>query len=635
MVVFVDQRSWEEVLLAKTSLAYKCVSWRGESEARIVPRAPQSRATSRHRRLGGIGARSLEIRKRGIMAVSAFRSTTRREFQENQGQGHRRGSSHSESGSVLDSTSNYQDASSQRDSDQESYEPGPYNRHLASDSESEASSIIDRFRQTEISRNAATIPRFQQSTASARGRQRSIEPSRRSDSRGPEVRRRSESQEPGLRRQSSDFSRPRRSESQEPGLRRQSVEPLGGRQSSSELLLNSSDSGVYTRGRETSLSRQGRSQSKEPSIRRESQEPRQGRSSSKEPGARSGRNEERDRSSSKEPGARNGRNELRELAGNRDEEDESERRGRSSQRAGIVFTSRSTSQEPRRSSSSKEPIGKNNQAVHAQLKPMDPPAGDVDEADLYGVMREEVRKAVADLKAEIEQSLEKDMLTLVASKGDVAESDVRQKYAEKLEQSEIRTQELLSQLAKEEETRHELAKLVKGRPSHDKPAEQPKRKTRRGVEERATISKALDEEAQKYFEEFASISTSETEESLDGRPSKSGKRPVAQSSRNATSHRKSPSRKQVPSRSEEFPRWKTGAVAVNTDGVVTPWLDWETDSADATATAISDFNWDSLGPSSSLADFDSVRVSEEPALQRIRFEGRIGAGRIHLCRTEF
>ncbi|XP_024519994.1 serine/arginine repetitive matrix protein 5-like isoform X2 [Selaginella moellendorffii] len=598
------------------------------------------------------------------MAVSAFRSTTRREFQENQGQGHRRGSSHSESGSVLDSTSNYQDASSQRDSDQESYEPGPYNRHLASDSESEASSIIDRFRQTEISRNAATIPRFQQSTASARGRQRSIEPSRRSDSRGPEVRRRSESQEPGLRRQSSDFSRPRRSESQEPGLRRQSVEPLGGRQSSSELLLNSSDSGVYTRGRETSLSRQGRSQSKEPSIRRESQEPRQGRSSSKEPGARSGRNEERDRSTSKEPGARNGRNELRELAGNRDEEDESERRGRSSQRAGIVFTSRSTSQEPRRSSSSKEPIGRYRRsesqgpghrggtagehpgtdiqteertirAVHAQLKPMDPPAGDVDEADLYGIMREEVRKAVADLKAEIEQSLEKDMLTLVASKGDVAESDVRQKYAEKLEQSEIRTQELLSQLAKEEETRHELAKLVKGRPSHDKPAEQPKRKTRRGVEERATISKALDEEAQKYFEEFASISTSETEESLDGRPSKSGKRLVAQSSRNATSHRKSPSRKQVPSRSEEFPRWKTGAVAVNTDGVVTPWLDWETDSADATATAISDFNWDSLGPSSSLADFDSVRVSEEPALQRIRFEGRIGAGRIHLCRTEF
>ncbi|KAL5661092.1 hypothetical protein ACJX0J_028217, partial [Zea mays] len=117
-------------------------------------------------------------------------------------------------------------------------------------------------------------------------------------------------------------------------------------------------------------------------------------------------------------------------------------------------------------------------------------------------------------------------------------TELRRSYTSKLEESEKRKQELLAQLAAEEQHGHELTKIVRELlPTPKKTANLQRRpRHRRRSNDRSRMSKRLIEEAEQYFQDFSLVQAmTET--------------PVA------------------------FPKVALPAVA---DGVVLPWLQWET-----------------------------------------------------------
>ncbi|KAH9312525.1 hypothetical protein KI387_027560 [Taxus chinensis] len=91
--------------------------------------------------------------------------------------------------------------------------------------------------------------------------------------------------------------------------------------------------------------------------------------------------------------------------------------------------------------------------------------------------------------------------------------DVRKNHTAKLEQSEKRARNLRTELAVEEHRRQELTKVLKELLSGTKPAqmERPSRR-RRNSADRKQLSKALNEEAQNYIDEFLSMSNIEDSE---------------------------------------------------------------------------------------------------------------------------
>ena len=89
----------------------------------------------------------------------------------------------------------------------------------------------------------------------------------------------------------------------------------------------------------------------------------------------------------------------------------------------------------------------------------------------------------------------------------------RKDYTAKLEQSEKRARDLCAELAADEQRRQELARIVVELLPESKPSKtkRPSR-TRRNSADRKDMSECLNEEAQKYFDEFINVSNFEDSE---------------------------------------------------------------------------------------------------------------------------
>ncbi|KAM0911175.1 hypothetical protein ACQ4PT_013678 [Festuca glaucescens] len=203
------------------------------------------------------------------------------------------------------------------------------------------------------------------------------------------------------------------------------------------------------------------------------------------------------------------------------------------------------------------------QAVYAQGKSIANDGSNV----LYDVMRKEVRQAVEEIRTQFEKAVTKSEPLEKARSDDVQPTQVigelRRNYTSKLEESEKRKQELLAQLAAEEQRGHELTKIVKEllptTKKNVKPERQPPR--RRRSNDKARVSKCLTEEAELYFEDFLSNVEDTDFSSFDG------ERSDTSSSRRDMVHHAMPETHIV------LPKVAPPVVA---DGVVLPWLQWET-----------------------------------------------------------
>ncbi|KAM1739694.1 hypothetical protein EV1_015145 [Malus domestica] len=147
-----------------------------------------------------------------------------------------------------------------------------------------------------------------------------------------------------------------------------------------------------------------------------------------------------------------------------------------------------------------------------------------------------------------------------------AVSSIRKNYSSKLEQSEKRKQDLLAEIVLEEQHSRELSKIVKEllpEPNNIVAADRSSR-TRRRSNDRGRMSKRLTEEAERYIEDFISNVEDTDISSIDGERSD-----TSSSIGGITKHETYLS-----------PAFST-PLPVAMDGVVLPWLLWET-SNDAT-----------------------------------------------------
>ncbi|KAE8717444.1 DELLA protein GAI1-like [Hibiscus syriacus] len=208
-------------------------------------------------------------------------------------------------------------------------------------------------------------------------------------------------------------------------------------------------------------------------------------------------------------------------------------------------------------------------AVYAQKKGEHPIGDDVN-GGLYAAMREELRHAAEEIKTQLVQSMVKtkkpgiaisDSLRPDNSDVNQAVSATRRKCTTKLEKSEERKQDLLAKILLEEQHGRELSKIVKEllpEPKNvvvEKPLQARKRSN-----DRYRMSRQLTEEAEKYIEDFISNVEDTDISSLDGDRSDTTsssmggitKTPIFQ---NPTVFK---------------------SVPVEMDGVMLPWLQWET-----------------------------------------------------------
>ncbi|KQK17709.1 uncharacterized protein LOC100828748 [Brachypodium distachyon] len=202
-------------------------------------------------------------------------------------------------------------------------------------------------------------------------------------------------------------------------------------------------------------------------------------------------------------------------------------------------------------------------AVYTQEKPID----DEDSNVLYDVMRKEVRQAVEEIRTQLEKAVTKSEPSEKANSDDAQPAEVigelRRSYTSKLEESEKRKQELLAQLAAEEQRGHQLTKIVKELlPTTKKIVKserQPQR--RRRSNDRARMSKCLTEEAELYFEDFLSNVEDTDFSSFDGERSD-----TSSTRRDVVLHAMVEAPVALP---------KVVPPPLS-DGVVLPWLQWET-----------------------------------------------------------
>lgn len=237
-----------------------------------------------------------------------------------------------------------------------------------------------------------------------------------------------------------------------------------------------------------------------------------------------------------------------------------------------------TDDEGRDGRSSRSGIEKTIRAVYAQKKAEHPSEDDVN-SGLYAVMRNELRNAVEEIKMELEQAMVKTKTSDSAS-GDCMQSNdsdvlqavssIRRNYSTKLAQSEKRKQDLLAKTVLEEQRGRGLSKIVKEMlpdtkkkellPDPKKNAVEKPARARRRSNDRSRMSKRLTEEAEKYIEDFISNVEDTTDiSSLDGERSDTSSS-IGVIVKPETLHSLAVS----------------NSLPVEMDGVVLPWLQWET-----------------------------------------------------------
>ncbi|CAD6339038.1 unnamed protein product [Miscanthus lutarioriparius] len=198
---------------------------------------------------------------------------------------------------------------------------------------------------------------------------------------------------------------------------------------------------------------------------------------------------------------------------------------------------------------------------------MEHPIGDGAGNVLYDAMRKEVRQAVEEIRNQLEKAVTKSEPSEKAISSDAQPTQVitelRRSYTNKLEESEKRKQELLAQLTAEEQHGHELTKIVRELlPTPKKTANLQKQpRHRRRSNDRSRMSKRLTEEAEQYFEDFLSNVEDTDFSSFDGERSDS------------SSARKDLLLHAMTETPVGLPKVTLPAEA---DGVVLPWLQWET-----------------------------------------------------------
>ncbi|XP_057970171.1 uncharacterized protein LOC131159339 [Malania oleifera] len=235
-----------------------------------------------------------------------------------------------------------------------------------------------------------------------------------------------------------------------------------------------------------------------------------------------------------------------------------------------------TDDEGREGHASKDGVERIIRAVYSQKK-TEHPTGDDDNSGLYEAMRKELRHAVEDMRMELEKTMVKTKASVLAGNDclqsnspDVlqAVSTIRRNYATKLEQSAKRKQGLLAEILLEEERGKELSKIVRELlPESKNPTVTQKPScARKRSHDRNRMSKRLNEEAEKYFEDFISNVEDTDISSFDGERSDGG------STLGGTVKQKDPAGEFETSPSPTISK----PVSVEMDGVVLPWLQWET-----------------------------------------------------------
>lgn len=223
----------------------------------------------------------------------------------------------------------------------------------------------------------------------------------------------------------------------------------------------------------------------------------------------------------------------------------------------------------------KNGVEKTIRAVYSEKK-AEHPAGNDMKSGFYEVMRKELRHAVEEIRTELEQEKGKTKSTVPATgdslrsnSSDVlqAVSSIRKNYSTKLEQSEKRKQDLLAEIVLEEQHSRELSKIVKELLPEPKNIVSPDRpsRTRRRSNDKGRVSKRLTEEAERYIEDFISNVEDTDISSVDG------ERSDTSSSLGGI----------MKGETFQGPAMSTPPPPVFMDGVVLPWLRWET-SNDAT-----------------------------------------------------
>ncbi|KAH7280761.1 hypothetical protein KP509_36G013300 [Ceratopteris richardii] len=232
------------------------------------------------------------------------------------------------------------------------------------------------------------------------------------------------------------------------------------------------------------------------------------------------------------------------------------------------------------------------QAVYAQMKSLhhDPPVGDVGMIDFLDAMKSEVRRAVSDIRKELEESVQKNSQTPSARRTEnVAEpqgtniiqavANIRKEYTAKLQESEKKVRELWSQIAVEERRCLELSKIVKElqiqspkvvQTSTENNSSNRRRPLRRkNSAEKQIELKSLDEEAQKYFDECVSISSYNCQGDSDDSMQEKG-HGLLRREREVSA---------ISFVSRKNGNEDTLKTPVGSDGVVLPWLQWDAEAA--------------------------------------------------------
>ncbi|KAK6920567.1 hypothetical protein RJ641_014245 [Dillenia turbinata] len=221
-----------------------------------------------------------------------------------------------------------------------------------------------------------------------------------------------------------------------------------------------------------------------------------------------------------------------------------------------------TDDEARDGRSVKNGIEKTIRAVYSQKK-MEHPTEDGSDGCLYEVMRKELQNAVEEIKMELGQTIVKTK----ASNVDCSEVD----DSNVLEASAKRKQDLLAEIILEEQRGKELSKIVRDLIPNSKetaPVEKPLGSRKRS-NDRGRMSKCLTEEAEKYIEEFLSNVEDTDISSFDGeRSDGSSTLGSAIKSSDPVMQCREIEVLQGPVLSNSTP--------VEMDGVVLPWLQWET-----------------------------------------------------------
>lgn len=233
-----------------------------------------------------------------------------------------------------------------------------------------------------------------------------------------------------------------------------------------------------------------------------------------------------------------------------------------------------TDEEVRDACSSKSGIERTIRAVYAQKK-TEHPTGDEVNSGLYEAMRNELRHAVEEIRIDIEQAMEKTKKSV--PRNDCLESNntvssIRKSYGTQLEQSEKRKQDLLAEIVLEDQRGKELSKIVKELlpdPKNNTVLEKPSRARKRS-NDKSRMSKQLTEEAEKYLEDFISNVEDTDISSFDGERSDSS---------STLGGIIKPKNRLRETESFQTPARSNSSVPVEMDGVVLPWLQWETDSS--------------------------------------------------------